>query len=93
MKVKDLELNDLSMKFSQLASDWKFSFQKPTEKKMEFWNYLADWAKLASFKGDQRPYRDNAASNMGAAVLAHVARSGQLAAAHRWTKPITEKIY
>ena len=39
--------------------------------------------KLASFKGDQRPYRENAASHVGAAVLAHVARSGRSGAALR----------
>ena len=38
--------------------------------------------KLASFKEDQRPNRCNAASHVGAAVLAHVARSGRLAAAN-----------
>ena len=37
--------------------------------------------KLASFKEDQRPYRGNAASHVGAAVLVHVARSGRLDAA------------
>ena len=39
--------------------------------------------KLASFKEDQRPNRCNAASHVGAAVLAHVARSGRLDAALR----------
>ena len=39
--------------------------------------------KLASFEGDQRPYRGHAASPVGAAVLAHVARSGRLGAALR----------
>ena len=39
--------------------------------------------KLASFKADQRPYRSLAATHVGAAVLAHVARSGQLDAALR----------
>ena len=39
--------------------------------------------KLASFKVDQRPYRSNAVSHVGAAVLAHVARSGRLDAAFR----------
>ena len=39
--------------------------------------------KLASFKADQRPYRSSAANHVGAAVLAHVARSGRLDAAHR----------
>ena len=33
--------------------------------------------KLASFKGDQRAYRGNAASHVGAAVLAHVGRSNR----------------
>ena len=41
--------------------------------------------KLASFKEDKRPNRSNAASHVGAAVLAHVARSVRLAAALRWT--------
>ena len=41
---------------------------------------------LASFKEDQRPNCCNAASHVGAAVLAHVARSGRLAAPLRWTK-------
>ena len=39
--------------------------------------------KLASFKADQRPYRSSAANNVGAAVSAHVGRSGRLDAAHR----------
>ena len=39
--------------------------------------------KLASFKGDQRPNPCNAASRVGSAVLAHVARSGRLDAALR----------
>ena len=39
--------------------------------------------KLASFKEKQRPDRSNAPSHVGAAVLAHVARSGQLDAALR----------
>ena len=47
---------------------------------------------LASFKADQRPYRSSAANPMGAAVLAHVARSGRLDATHRWTKPKSKKI-
>ena len=34
-------------------------------------------------KADQRPYRRFAANHVGAAVLAHVARSGRLDAAHR----------
>ena len=34
--------------------------------------------KLASFKEEQRSYCSNAASHVGAAVLAHVARSGLL---------------
>ena len=38
---------------------------------------------LASFKEEQRPYHSNAASHVGAAVLAHVARSGRLDAALR----------
>ena len=38
--------------------------------------------KLASFKADQRPYCSSAANHTGAAVLAHVARSGRLDAAH-----------
>ena len=33
----------------------------------------AQHLKLASFKGDQRSYRGQAASHVGAAVLAHVA--------------------
>ena len=40
--------------------------------------YLPPWKfsdKLASFKGDQRLYRGQAASHLGAAVLAQVARS------------------
>ena len=45
--------------------------------------------KLASFKADRRPYRSSAANHVGAAVLAYVARSGRLDAAHRWTKPYT----
>ena len=39
---------------------------------------------LASFKEEQPPYCSNAASHMGAAVLAHVARSGRLDVALRW---------
>ena len=39
--------------------------------------------KLSSFKADQRPYRSSAANHVGAAVLAYVARSGRLDAAHR----------
>ena len=39
--------------------------------------------KLASFKEEQLPYRSKAASHVGAAVLVHVARSGQSDAAHR----------
>ena len=42
--------------------------------------------KLASFKEDQRPNCSNAAIHVGAAVLAHVARSGRLDAALRWTE-------
>ena len=49
--------------------------------------------KLPSFKGNQRPYRSNAASHLGAAVLDHVARSGRLAAAFGWTKPKASFIY
>ena len=44
------------------------------------------WLKLTSFKEDQRPNRCNAASHVGAAVLAHVARSGRLYAALRRTE-------
>ena len=39
--------------------------------------------KLASFTEDQRPNLCNAAGLVGAAILAHVARSGRLAAALR----------
>ena len=39
--------------------------------------------KLASFKEEQPPYRSKAASHVGAAVLANVARSGRLDAALR----------
>ena len=39
--------------------------------------------KLDSFKEEQLPYGSNAASYVGAAVLAHVARSGGLPAALR----------
>ena len=39
--------------------------------------------KLASFKGEQRPDRSNAARYVGAAVLAQVARSGRSDAALR----------
>ena len=44
------------------------------------------YLKLASFKGNQRPHCSNAASHVGAAVLAHVARSGRSDAFHRWKK-------
>ena len=37
-----------------------------------FLNCLGFSLKLASFKGDQCPYRGNAASHVGAAVLAHI---------------------
>ena len=39
--------------------------------------------KLASFKGDQRPYCSNAASHVSAAVSAHVDRIGRSDAALR----------
>ena len=38
---------------------------------------------LASFHEEQRPHRSNAASHVGAAILAHVARSGRSDAALR----------
>ena len=38
---------------------------------------------LASFKEEKPPYRSNAASHVGAAVLANMARSGRLDAALR----------
>ena len=53
-------------------------------------NYFFQWdartsqLELGSFKEDQRPYRSDAASHVGAAVLAHVARSGRSDAALRW---------
>ena len=40
--------------------------------------------KLASFKEEKRPDRSNAAIHVGAAIFAHVARSGRLDAALRW---------
>ena len=39
--------------------------------------------KLASSKEEQLPYRSDAASHVGTAVLAHLARSGRLDAALR----------
>ena len=39
---------------------------------------------MASFPKEQRPDRSDAASHVGAAVLAHVARSGQSEADFRW---------
>ena len=55
------------------------------------WPAAADWTllideqslKLASFKEEQLPYHSEAACHVGAAVLVHVARSGQLDAALR----------
>ena len=38
---------------------------------------MAMGLKLASFKEEQLPYRGNDASHVGAAILAHVARSGR----------------
>ena len=46
-----------------------------------FTNVLAP--KLASFKEEQLPYHSQVASQVGAAVLAHVARSGRSDAALR----------
>ena len=46
-----------------------------------------DGLKLTLFKEEQPPYRSKAESHVGAAVLAHVARSGWLDAALRWTEP------
>ena len=49
--------------------------------------YTLKWpqkSKAGLFKEDQRPDRCKAASHVGAAVLAHVARSGRSDAAHRW---------
>ena len=50
-------------------------------KKEESWpfsNALFDTFKLSSFKEEPSPDRSDAASHVGAAVLAHVARSGWL---------------
>ena len=42
--------------------------------------------KLSSFKEEQLPCRSNAASHLGAAVLAHLVRSGRSEAALKSTK-------
>ena len=52
------------------------------------WRRMWQILKLASLNEEQLQYRSEAACQVGAAVLAHVARSGQLDAAHRLTKPI-----
>ena len=77
-------LKEINLEKNRLLSARLFrKFEFPRFFPSYFYENIVEFLKLASFKEDQRPNLCNAASHVGATVLANVARSGRLAAVLR----------